>query len=108
MFTAQFWMSAGERSVKTAAQVLIVFLGADLTDVFGVDWRRAAGIAVGAALVSVLTSLASSQVGESKGTPSLVGEGDRGAGEVTLVLIAAAVCIVVITLAVLLGVLQGG
>jgi hypothetical protein len=105
MFTVQFWKGAAERSIKTAAQVLATYLAADAADVFAVDWRRAVGVAVGAAIVSVLTSLASSQVGETKGTPSLVGEGDRGAGELTLVLIAAAVCIVVITLAVLLDVI---
>jgi hypothetical protein len=74
MFSALFWRGAAERAVKTAAQVLLVYLGADMVNAFSVHWDRAAGIAAGAALVSVLTSLASSQIGERKGTPSLVGE----------------------------------
>ena len=101
MFSVRFWKGAAERSIKTAAQVLVTFLGADLANVFTVDWQRAAGVALGAAFVSILTSLASSQVGETTGTPSLVGEGDRGAGELVTVLIAAAVCIVVLAIAVL-------
>lgn len=71
MFKGKFWAAAGERAVKTGAQVLVTFLGADLVDAFSVDYRRAAGIAVGAMVVSVLTSLGSSPVGD-QGTPSLV------------------------------------
>jgi hypothetical protein len=104
MFTIEFWKGTAERAIKTAAQVLAAFLGADVADVFAVDWKRAAGVALAAAVVSVLTSVASSQVGV-KGTPSLVRESERGAGELTLVLIAAAVAIVVVTVAKLAGVI---
>lgn len=71
MYRKEFWKDAAERAVKTAAQVLVTFLGADLVDVLAVDWSKAAGVAAGAALVSVLTSVASSQAGEP-GTASLV------------------------------------
>lgn len=71
MYRKEFWKDATERAVKTAAQVLVTFLGADLVDVIAVDWKRAAGVAAGAAVVSVLTSVASSQAGEP-GTASLV------------------------------------
>jgi hypothetical protein len=74
MFTRLFWRGTAERAIKTAAQVLVVYLGADVFNAFSVHWDRAAGIAAGAAIVSILTSIASSQVGEAKGTPSLVGE----------------------------------
>lgn len=74
MWTTAFWSAATERAVKTAAQVTVTFLGADALNVFSVDYQRVAGIAVGAAVVSVLTSVASSGVGPAKGTPSLVGE----------------------------------
>lgn len=70
MLRYSFWADAAERAAKTAAQTLVVFLGADLVDVFAVDWSRAAGIAAGAAVVSVLTSVASANVG-SRGTASL-------------------------------------
>ena len=75
MFSSAFWLAACERAVKTAAQVTITFVGADAFDIFSVDYQRVAGIALGAAVVSLLTSVASSQAGPEKGTPSLVGEG---------------------------------
>jgi ABC-type enterochelin transport system permease subunit len=77
MWSTSFWAAAAERAVKTAAQVTIAFLGADAINAFNVDYQRVAGIALGAAVVSVLTSLASAQAGPVKGTPSLVGEGGR-------------------------------
>lgn len=76
MFKRKFWPAAAERAIKTAAQVLVAFLGADVVDAFSVDYGRAGGIAAGAAIVSLLTSIASAPAGdaEAKGTPSLVGE----------------------------------
>lgn len=74
MWTVEFWRATAERAVKTAAQVLLAYFGAQLVSAFDVDWYRALGIALGAAFLSVLMSLASSQVGPVKGTPSLVGE----------------------------------
>ena len=71
-----FWLATAERSLKTAAQVVLTFLGADAVNAFSVDYGHVAGIAVGAAVVSVLTSIVSAPVGDedAKGTPSLVGE----------------------------------
>lgn len=71
MYRGSFWKDAAERAVKTAAQVLVTFLGADLVDVLTVDWKQAGSVAAGAAVVSLLTSVASSQVAEP-GTASLV------------------------------------
>lgn len=73
MWTGSFWKAAAERAVKTAAQVTVTFLGADALNLFSVDYERVGGIALGAAVVSLLTSVASSGVAE-KGTPSLVSE----------------------------------
>jgi hypothetical protein len=70
MIRYSFWTDALERALKTAAQALIVFLGADVANVFAVDWQRAAGVAAGAAVVSLLMSIASTQV-SAKGTASL-------------------------------------
>lgn len=70
MVKYSFWVDAFERAVKTAAQVLVAFLGADVVDVFAVDYKRAFGIAAAAFVVSLLTSVASSGVG-TKGTASL-------------------------------------
>lgn len=62
IWTGIFWKAATERAIKTAAQVLVVFLGADLVNVMNVDWVTAAGIGGGALVVSYLTSIASSAV----------------------------------------------
>lgn len=66
-----FWIAAGERAVKTFAQALIpMIVGASLLDV---DWVYALAGAGSAALLSVLTSVASLRVGPFEG-PSLAGE----------------------------------
>ena len=66
-----FWRQAVERSVKTAAQFSLVFLGADAFNIFEIDIVSAGGFAAAGAVVSVLSSIASSPFTES-GTPSLV------------------------------------
>jgi hypothetical protein len=71
MFTLAFWKAAGERAVKTFAQTLLAALLAahTLTDAPWVPALSAAGLA---AVLSVLTSLISSKVGDAG--PSLAGE----------------------------------
>ena len=72
MFTVAFWKAAAERAVKTAAQALIlVWPVADgALNLWQIDPAEAVGIAVGGALLSLLTSLASGRVGD-RGSPSL-------------------------------------
>jgi hypothetical protein len=69
MFTRAFWTAALERAVKTFAQTAAALIGAGAVNVLEVDWQSVAGVSGTAALVSVLTSLAS---GRSDGSPSLV------------------------------------
>lgn len=73
MFTTLFWKDAGERAVKTAAQALLsLWLVGDLAfDLLTVDWGSALGVAAGAAVISVLTSLVSAPAADV-GTASLV------------------------------------
>ncbi len=72
MFTLNFWRAASERALKTAAQTAIVALGADkLGTLFAADFANVAGMAAGGALLSVLTSIATSAVGDTP-SPSLV------------------------------------
>lgn len=65
-----------ERALKTWAQaVLAYFLVGDTLDVFHADWGGALGVSLGAALISVLTSLASlpmGQPGTASATSSVV------------------------------------
>jgi hypothetical protein len=71
--TVGFWLSAGERALKTFAQVAVVALGLGEpgASVIGLDWQAGAGMAAAAALASLFTSVASAPAGP-KGSPSLV------------------------------------
>lgn len=70
MFTVLFWKAAAERAIKTAAQAAVVLIGADMVDVLTLDWVHVASLSAGAAVVSVLTSIASSAISSQPG-PSL-------------------------------------
>lgn len=72
-FSKAFLAAAGERAVKTFAQTLAALLAGSGTGVLSVDWGARLSVALMAALVSLLTSVASGGVG-SPG-PSLANEG---------------------------------
>lgn len=72
MWTATFWKAAAERAAKSAAQGLLLFWGGDqVFNAWEAHWPAAGGVALGAAVLSVLTSIVSAQVGDSS-SPSLV------------------------------------
>lgn len=73
MVTAAFWGAALERAAKTVAQTLLsLFLVGDVAfNLFAFQWGPALGIAGGAAVVSLLTSVLSYGVGPA-GSPSMV------------------------------------
>lgn len=74
MWEKAFWKAALERAAKSAAQGLVGMLVLDGTNVLHADWKVAGGIALGAAVLSLLTSIVSSPFGATPGSPSLVGE----------------------------------
>jgi hypothetical protein len=66
MWTARFWHDAAERAVKSAAQAVVLYVGADVTlGAWQAGWATAGGVALAAAVLSLLSSLASSRVGDS-------------------------------------------
>jgi hypothetical protein len=67
MFTLAFWKAATERAVKTAAQTLILLIGAGTVGITALNWPELLGLTATAALLSVLTSVASGAV---DGNPS--------------------------------------
>lgn len=69
MFKLSFWQAAGERAGKAFAQTLVLTLGAGRVDVMHVAWQTDLGLAAGAAVLSVLTSVGSTTV--SGNGPSL-------------------------------------
>jgi len=73
MFSAAFWKASSERALKTAAQSLLVALGASTTgpaNLFEADWQNLVGFAVSGAALSILSSLVSSPLSDGNG-PSL-------------------------------------
>lgn len=63
MWTKMFWLDATERAVKTAAQSTIGVLTA--TSVDAIDWAAGLGVVGVATAVSLLTSLVSSNRGDT-------------------------------------------
>lgn len=70
MWTGKFWKQSIERAIKTAAQTAAGLLAGEGMGLLTVDWGQIGGVAGMAALVSLLTSIGSSTVGDK--TPSLV------------------------------------
>lgn len=63
MTTGAFWKATTERAVRTAAQTLVAVLGLDTTGVLDVDWGASLALAGSAALLAVLTAVATSGAG---------------------------------------------
>lgn len=74
MFSSAFLKATAERAVRAFAAALISLwvVGDQMLDVFAVDWERAAGVGLGAAVVSILLSLVGSGLSSTPG-PSLLG-----------------------------------
>jgi Putative lactococcus lactis phage r1t holin len=71
VFTRQFWIPTAERAVKTFAQALATLLIASNTGLLNAPWTASLSAAGMAAVVSVLTSVASLRVGPAD-SPSMV------------------------------------
>ncbi|GAB3422105.1 holin [Flindersiella endophytica] len=71
MWTVAFWKAAGERAIKTFAQVLVALVGTNLTGLVEVNWVGALTSAALAAGISILTSLAGGPTGPSWGQEKL-------------------------------------
>lgn len=64
MFTSNFWKQAAERAIKTFVQAALALLGGDGLGVLDIAWPNVASVGALAALISVLTSVATAGVGE--------------------------------------------
>lgn len=72
MYDIRFWGAAAERALKTLAQTLVALIGANAVSILDLDWANMLGVSATAAIVSVLTSVASAPFGNNG--PSLVDE----------------------------------
>lgn len=92
LLTGTFWLDALERAIKTAAQVLLGTLGASQVALNELDWQLILWSVIGATVLSVLTSIVSSGIGEP-GTASVLNPAppdtlrDRGLGLVETVVL---------------------
>lgn len=75
MTTGLFWKATAERAVRTFAQTLVAVLTAGATDLLDVDWGGALSASGLAALLAVLTAVASSGTGPDG--PGLTETADR-------------------------------
>lgn len=58
MFSLEFWSYSGERAIKTFAQAALAYVGTGTIGVLTIDWAGLFSISAGAALLSILTSVA--------------------------------------------------
>jgi hypothetical protein len=67
IFTTTFWADASERAVKTLSQSLLTLwlAGDHVFNLLTVNWTQALGIAAGAGVISILTSIVSAGVTSS-------------------------------------------
>jgi Putative lactococcus lactis phage r1t holin len=71
VFTRQFWTLSAERALKTFAQALAAVLVTGGAGLLAADWKTALSTAGMAAVISILTSVASLRVGPPD-SPSMV------------------------------------
>lgn len=65
MWTSAFWKAAGERAIRTFAQALVALIGVEAVSIVSLDWPQMLYVSATAALLSVLTSIVASGVGEA-------------------------------------------
>jgi hypothetical protein len=71
-----FWRQVMERAIKSGAQALVIVFGADMFSPWTADWKAIAGVVAAAVGLSIVTSIATSGVGEPN-DPSAVRLTDR-------------------------------
>ncbi|NSC21497.1 holin [Streptomyces albus subsp. chlorinus] len=77
MTTAAFWRAAVERMVRTFAQAVLALLGGDGLGLLDVDWGQALSVGGLAAVVALLTAVATSGTGgEGPGATETVARRD--------------------------------
>lgn len=73
MYNKTFWQDVAERAIKTFAQTFIALVGADTAGMFTIAVVDNFKVSLGAAILSVLSSIGSSKVGDPT-SPSILRE----------------------------------
>ena len=66
MYNRKFLEDLAERAIKTFAQTFLALVGSDMAGIFTIATVDTLKVSLGAAVLSVLSSIASTQVGDSK------------------------------------------
>lgn len=73
IFSQPFLIASLERAAKSAAQAVVIYLGAnEVSNAIEFDWSNLGGIALAGFILSVLTSVVSAPIGPDG--PSVTGE----------------------------------
>ena len=75
MWTAIFWRSTAERTIRTIAQSLLALIGTNVVAITDLDWPQMLMASATAGVITVLTCVVAANVGD-KGTPSLTVDGE--------------------------------
>ena len=70
MYNKKFLAAVAERAIKTFAQTFLALVGSDMAGLFTIAAVDNLKVSLAAAILSVLSSIASSKVGDT--TPSLI------------------------------------
>lgn len=74
MNSPAFWTGTLDRAIKSFAQALLLLWGADEgLNLLEIQFTQSLGVAAGAAVLSVLTSIVSAPIGEAQTTSMLPG-----------------------------------
>lgn len=65
MYNKNFLEDLAERAIKTFAQTFLALVGSDMAGIFTIATVDTLKVSLGAAVLSVLSSIASTQVGDS-------------------------------------------
>ena len=71
MWKPTFWKQAAERAIKTFAQTIVAMVGANSVSVLDADFLAVISASFGAAILSILTSIASTKAKDPE-SPSLI------------------------------------
>lgn len=75
MFSRKFWADAVERAVKSSAQFAVAAFGAGATNLLDVPALTVLGAAGAGLVLSLLTSVASTRVGDSESASAVKEQG---------------------------------
>lgn len=79
MYSSEFWRELIERAIKTMAEALLAWIMVG-QPIWEMDWKQGFGLAATATVVSILASIASTQVGDPE-SASMVSGGRHRAGK---------------------------